>query len=190
MSMANPRKENALSLRATVEGFPLDPFIAGIALFLLLYGFVMVGSASLEIGARTYDNPFHLLTRHGVYLALSAMVALLTLAVPIAWWQKYDVVLLGVSFLLLVLVLVPGIGREVNGSTRWISLGAFSLQGSEFVKLFVMVYMAGYLVRRREEIETSMSGFAKPLVVLTLLVLLLLGQPDMEFSISSRLRTR
>jgi cell division protein FtsW len=80
--------------------------------------------------------------------------------------------------LLLMIVLVPGIGKEVNGATRWVALGPFSLQGSEFVKLFMMIYMAGYLVRRKEEIETSLFGFVKPLVLLMLIVFLLLGQPD------------
>jgi cell division protein FtsW len=157
---------------------PVDAMVAGITIFLLLYGLVMVGSASLEIGSKTYSNPFYLLTRHSIYLVLATGAAMVTLSVPIRLWQKYDAVLLGVSFLLLVAVLVPGIGKEVNGATRWISLGFFTLQGSEFVKLFVMIYMAGYLVRRKDEIESSLSGFAKPLVVLTLMVLLLLAQPD------------
>jgi cell division protein FtsW len=161
-----------------LTGFPVDPMIFGIALFLLLYGLVMVGSASLEIGVKTYGNPFFLLTRHGMYLLVSGAAALIAISVPIQSWQKYDAALLAVSFFLLMVVLVPGIGKEVNGATRWVALGPFSLQGSEFVKLFVMIYMAGYLVRRKEEIETSLSGFAKPLVVLTLIVLLLLGQPD------------
>ena len=159
-------------------GFPVDPLVFGIALFLLLYGLVMIGSASLEIGVKTYDNPFFLLTRHGLYLLVSGAAALIAISVPIQSWQKHDAALLAVSFLLLIVVLVPGIGKEVNGATRWVALGPISLQGSEFVKLFVMIYMAGYLVRRKEEIETSLSGFAKPLVVLMLIVLLLLGQPD------------
>ena len=157
---------------------PVDPVIAGIAVFLMLYGLVMVGSASMEVGAKTYGNVFHLLTRHGVYLLIAGLAAVLAISVPVQVWQRWDAGLLGFAFLLLVVVLLPGIGKEVNGSTRWIALGPFSLQGSEFVKLFVMIYMAGYLVRRAEEIETSLSGFAKPLVVLTLIVLLLLGQPD------------
>lgn len=161
-----------------VSGFPVDPLIFGIVVFLLLYGLVMVGSASLEIGVKTYENPFFLLTRHSIYLLASGAAALMTISVPIQSWQKYDVALLAVSFFLLMVVLVPGLGKEVNGASRWIALGPFSLQGSEFVKLFVMIYMAGYLVRRKDEIETSLSGFAKPLVVLTLIVLLLLGQPD------------
>lgn len=158
--------------------FPIDPVIAGIAVFLLLYGLIMVGSASMEVGAKTYGNAFHLLTRHGIYLVLAGLAAVLAISVPVQVWQRWDAGLLGFAFLLLVVVLLPGIGKEVNGSTRWIALGPFSLQGSEFVKLFVMIYMAGYLVRRAEEIETSLSGFAKPLVILTLIVLLLLGQPD------------
>ena len=161
-----------------LTGFPVDPLVLGIAVFLMLYGLVMIGSASLEIGVKTYGNPFFLLTRHSNYLLVSAAAALVAISVPIQRWQKYDAALLAVSFLLLMVVLVPGIGKEVNGATRWVALGPFSLQGSEFVKLFVMIYMAGYLVRRKEEIETSLSGFAKPLVVLTLIVFLLLGQPD------------
>lgn len=162
----------------TTLSCPVDPLLSGVALFLLLYGLVMVGSASLEIGARIYDNPFYLLTRHSIYLVISAGAAALALSVPISVWQRLDAVLLLMSFVLLVAVLVPGLGKEVNGAKRWISLGFFTLQGSEFVKLFVMIYVAGYLVRRKEEIESSLAGFAKPLIVLTLIVLLLLGQPD------------
>ena len=161
-----------------LAGFPVDPLAFGIVVFLILYGLVMIGSASLEIGVKTYSNPFFLLTRHSIYLLVSGAVALVAISVPIQRWQKYDAALLAISFLLLVIVLVPGVGKEVNGATRWVALGPFSLQGSEFVKLFVTIYMAGYLVRRKEEIETSLSGFAKPLVVLSLIVFLLLGQPD------------
>ncbi|MDG1231956.1 MAG: putative lipid II flippase FtsW [Pseudomonadales bacterium] len=161
-----------------LAGFPVDPLAFGIVVFLILYGLVMIGSASLEIGVKTYSNPFFLLTRHSLYLLVSGAVALVAISVPIQRWQKYDAALLAFSFLLLVIVLVPGVGKEVNGATRWVALGPFSLQGSEFVKLFVTIYMAGYLVRRKEEIETSLSGFAKPLVVLSLIVFLLLGQPD------------
>ena len=161
-----------------LTGFPVDPVAFGIVVFLILYGLVMIGSASLEIGVKTYSNPFFLLTRHSLYLLVSGAVALVAISVPIQRWQKYDVALLAISFFLLVIVLVPGVGKEVNGATRWVALGPFSLQGSEFVKLFVTIYMAGYLVRRKDEIETSLSGFAKPLVLLSLIVFLLLGQPD------------
>ena len=132
----------------------------------------------MEVGAKSYDNPLHLLTRHVIYLVLAGGAAVFTLGIPIASWERLGFVLLVLSFLLLIAVLVPGIGHEVNGSTRWIRFGGFSLQGSEFVKLFMVIYMAGYLVRRGEEIESSLSGFAKPLILLSLVSLLLLGQPD------------
>ncbi|MBT4161483.1 MAG: putative lipid II flippase FtsW [Gammaproteobacteria bacterium] len=175
MSMA--RKPTAVA-EVHEDGFPVDSMVAAITIFLLLYGLVMVGSASLEIGAKTYGDAFHLVYRHATYLLISAVAAVAAISVPIALWQKYDAALLFVSFGLLILVLIPGVGKEVNGATRWIAFGPFSLQGSEFVKLFVMIYMAGYLVRRKDEIETSLSGFVKPLLVLTAIVLLLLGQPD------------
>ena len=179
----NRLKKPAQSVAAGFERFPVHPVIAGIALFLLLYGLVMVGSASLEIGAKTYGNPWYLLVRHVIYLAIAGAAGLGVLCLPVAVWQKSGVALLGLSLLLLVAVLLPGIGREVNGATRWIPLGPFSLQGSEFVKLFVMVYLAGYLVRRSEEIKTSFSGFVRPLVVLAAITLLLLGQPDFGASL-------
>ena len=114
-----------------VGKFPVDPMITGIAVFLLLYGLIMVGSASMEVGAKTYGNAFHLLTRHSMYLVLSGIAAVVAISVPVHVWQRWDAGLLGFAFLLLVIVLIPGIGKEVNGSTRWIALGPFSLQGSE-----------------------------------------------------------
>ena len=157
---------------------PVDLVLAGTASLLLLFGLVMVGSASLEVGAKIYGNAFHLLNRHTIYLLVGLIAAVMTLAIPISIWQRFDVFFLGVAFFMLFLVLIPGVGKEVNGSIRWIPIGPFGLQGSEFAKLFILVYIAGYLVRRKEEIASSMSGFAKPLLVLMAVSLLLLGQPD------------
>ena len=120
--MSRAKKPVAAQL-SQAEGCPVDPLVAGIALFLLLYGLVMVGSASLEIGAKTYGNAFHLVTRHMVYLGISAVAAIAALSVPISVWQKYDTALLFVAFLLLALVLVPGIGKEVmvqHAGLRWV----------------------------------------------------------------------
>lgn len=175
MSMAMKSNQPAAVMNGTC---PVDLILAGVAAFLIVYGLVMVGSASLEVGAKTYGNAFHLFNRHVMYLGVSLVAAALVLAMPISVWQRFDVLMLGASFCLLILVLVPGVGREVNGSTRWIPLGPFGLQGSEFVKLFVIVYVAAYLVRRKVEVESSLSGFGKPLLVLSAIALLLLGQPD------------
>jgi cell division protein FtsW len=86
--------------------------------------------------------------------------------------------LLGFSLFLLTLVLLPGVGKEVNGSTRWISLGIFNLQVSEAVKLFLIIYIAGYLVRHGEAVRTSLWGFIKPMFMVGLAALLLLLEPD------------
>ena len=163
--------------------FPLDALISGMAVFLLIVGLIMVGSASTEVAARIYGDPLHLFIRHGVYLVISLGMGALALMVPIDFWQKIDWVLLLASFVLLVAVLIPGIGKTVNGSTRWISLGFFTVQGSEFVKFFSVVYIAGYLVRRRQDMHESMAGFVKPLALILLMVLLLLEQPDFGASV-------
>ena len=165
------------------KAFPLDPYVAGIASLLLFAGVLLVGSASTEVAARTYGSSLHLLIKHVVYLCISLAVAAGALMVPIRAWQRLDMGLLLVSFVLLIAVLVPGIGHKVNGSTRWISLGFFTVQGSEFVKFFSAVYIAGYLVRRKEEVLTTVSAFVQPLVVLGLMVGLLLMQPDFGASV-------
>ncbi len=157
---------------------PVDPVIAGIAVFLLLYGLVMVGSASLEESVKNYAQPFYYLVRHAAYLTLSLAAATLVICIPIRVWQRLDLILLGLAIFLLLLVLVPGLGLEAKGATRWLPVGSFTIQGSEFVKLFVIFYLAGYLVRRQEAVETSGTGFLQPLLVLAMIALLLLGQPD------------
>ena len=100
------------------------------------------------------------------------------LSLPIRVWRKLDWLCLAAAFILLIAVLIPGVGRQVNGSTRWISFGLFSLQGSEFVKLFSIVFIAGYLSRRRDEVQTTIFGLVKPLGIVLLLSILLLKQPD------------
>ncbi|MEX0943515.1 MAG: FtsW/RodA/SpoVE family cell cycle protein, partial [Pseudomonadales bacterium] len=174
--MANPI--SARQIATPVRSWPVDPVIAVTFLSLMLTGLVMVASASTEISAQMYGSPFYMLIKHGVYMGVALAAGAAMLMVPVRFWQRLDWLLLLVSFALLIAVLVPGIGKEVNGSTRWISFGAFSLQGSEFIKLFVLVYIAGYLVRHKEEIATRLSSFIKPLVLVMALVALLLQQPD------------
>jgi cell division protein FtsW len=157
---------------------PVDAFLLIVVIVLIAIGIVMVASASSEISNRMYGSPFYLLTKHMAFLAISLVVACSILLVPIRLWHKADWFLLIMSFVLLLAVLIPGIGREVNGSIRWIPLGWFSIQSSEFVKLFVIVYVSGYLVRRKEQLLNQWIGFAKPFVLLSAVVLLLLIEPD------------
>ena len=142
----------------------LDLFLLGATAALLAVGLVMVASASLHLGER-YGDPFHFVDRHLIALVLGLAAAWTVSRIPTHWWQKSSTALYFVGLLLLALVLVPGLGKEVNGATRWIALAGFNLQTSEFMKLFVVLYMAGYLVRRQLEVALSFWGFVKPLVL-------------------------
>jgi cell division protein FtsW len=172
-----------IALNQSQMSYPLDRLVSAAVVVLLLYGLIMVGSASTDVSARTYGEPFHLALKHGAYVFISLGAGVVALMIPTRSWQQIDWLLLILSFALLIAVLIPGIGKTVNGSTRWISLGFFTLQGSEFVKLFSIVYIAGYLVRRKEDIHQSMAGFVKPLMLIGLMVLLLLEQPDFGASV-------
>ncbi len=156
-----------------VDG-PLLMLTCGLALF----GWMMITSASLDYAAQTHGDGFALMMRHGIYLGLGVAVYALMLHLPLAFWYRVSAPLLLAGLALLVLVLVPGIGREINGSWRWISLGFITLQPSEAMKLVLVIYVAGYLVRRQDEVRTSWAGFLKPLLVVALVTSLLLAQPD------------
>jgi cell division protein FtsW len=153
----------------------LDYWVLFAACALLGLGLVMVTSATLH---RIADAPFYFLNRHLIALVLGLSAATLVFLTPVRYWQKSGATLFVVGLVLLLLVLVPGVGREANGATRWIPLGAFNLQSSEFMKLFLVLYLAGYLVRRQEEVATSVWGFMKPLALLLLASGLIMLQPD------------
>lgn len=158
-----------------------DQILVWSAILLLSLGLVMVYSASIaitEAGRGTGGYAAHFLMRHGVYLLIGILVGLIAFQVPMPIWQKYSFYLLLFGVLLLVLVLIPGIGREVNGSRRWLSLPVVSLQPSEFVKLFVVIYAADYTTRKRVHLDNFRKGFFPMLVVMSVIGLLLLKEPD------------
>ena len=160
------------------RGLDLDfPLLAG-CLALLGLGLVMIASASTEVAAVNVGSPLYYMLRHLVYLVIGLGAAAVVLLIPLETWQRLSGMALLAAFALLVLVLVPGIGREVNGSMRWIGFGAFNVQPSEIAKLFVVIYLAGYLVRRQAEVRESWAGFFKPFVVLLPMAGLLLLEPD------------
>jgi cell division protein FtsW len=147
-------------------------------LLLLGFGFVMVASASMSIADRIFDAPFHFVTRHALALGLALAAGVLVFSVPLGSWEKSGAALFFVGLILLTLVLVPGIGRTVNGATRWIPLGPLNIQSSELMKFFAVIYVSGYLVRRREEVATRLSGFLKPMILMVIASALIMRQPD------------
>jgi len=159
-------------------GSPIDLTVLLAATGLLLFGFIMVTSASSEVAARNYGHPLYLAIKHGIFLVLGGLGLLSALVLPIRVWQRLGWALYALSIALLVLVMIPGIGHEVNGATRWIPLGFFTLQGSEFVKLFTVVFLAAYLAKPGAKFQDKLSAYLLPLGLTGILVGLLLLQPD------------
>lgn len=159
----------------TPSVYHLPLVLVAVALFSI--GFVIVTSASMPIAERLYDNPFHFAIRHAVYIGLALISAMIVFNIPMQVWRKTNTYLLFAAFLLLVVVLL--IGNSVNGAKRWIGVGPITIQAAEPAKLFFFCYLAGYLVRRHEQVIEHVKGFLKPLCVFFVLATLLLLQPDL-----------
>lgn len=158
--------------------FDMDmPLLVG-ALCLLGLGIVMVTSSSMEVAAGQLGNPLYYMIRQVIYLIIGLGALLVVLSIPVALWEQFRFPLLFLGFALLVAVLIPGIGREVNGSWRWIAIGPFNIQPSELAKLFAVVFLAGYLVQRQKEVKEEWFGFIKPFMVLGPMAWLLIIEPD------------
>jgi len=148
------------------------------AMLLLGIGLVMVASSSIEIADRATGDPLYYFKRQFVFAVMGIMGAVALTRIRLTHWENSGMMILFLMVALLVLVLIPGLGRTVNGSTRWLALGPFGLQVSEIVKLLLIVYLAGYVVRQGKQIRESFIGFLKPMLVLVVLFTLLLLEPD------------
>ena len=155
-----------------------DPILLGLGLALLAVGLVAIASASIEYGDWHFGNPWHHTLRHSIYLVLAGCTAAVAYRVPIDVWQRTSPWWLLAAFALLMLVLIPGVGRNVNGSQRWLPLGPFTVQPSEIAKFALVLYTAGFLVRHGDSVRQHWEGMAKPVGVLGLVGLLLLLEPD------------
>lgn len=158
--------------------FAFDMPLLVTACALLGLGLVMVSSASMEVAAGQLGNPFYYMIRQMIYLVIAVAALFCALCVPMWVWERSRFLLLSLGVILLVAVLVPGIGREVNGSWRWIALGPINIQPSELAKLFAVVFLAGYLVHRQTEVQEHWLGFVKPFMVLGPMAVLLMLEPD------------
>jgi len=152
-----------------------------VSLILLGIGLVMVYSSSVDIAAASklsnYENYYYLL-RQFIFITLGFFIGYICFLIPIYFWQKMAPFLFIMGLVLLILVLVPGIGREVNGSQRWISLGFTNFQPSEVVKLFTIMYASDYVLRKSKQMRTIMKGFLPMLGVIVFTGFLLLLEPD------------
>ena len=141
----------------------LDPVLTIVFISLLSIGLIMVASSSISVADRNFANPFYYFQRQSLFVFMGVVAALTVFKIRLAQWEKSSMALLIFALLLLVLVLVPGLGKTVNGSTRWLPLGIINLQVSELTKLFLVIYVSGYLVRHGDAVRNSLSGFLKPL---------------------------
>jgi cell division protein FtsW len=146
-------------------------------------GLVMVSSASMVVGETRYDSTFYFLFRHLVWMVGGLVAGMIAMNIPVERLQKNVLLLLLISFALLVIVLIPGIGKRINGSMRWIGVGPLTMQPSEAAKFAVVLYMASYLVRRQDVVRSQWRGFITPMAVVFLGVFLLLLEPDFGASV-------
>jgi cell division protein FtsW len=167
-SPASPRAELDLSLFWSV-------------VLLLSIGLVMVYSASIAMAEAEKMSGYRMsyfLIRHAIYLALGVVAAFVAFQIPVSAWQKFAPALFIVGVLLLVIVLIPGLGRKVNGSQRWISLGFMTMQPSELMKFFAVLYAADYTVRKAAFMHDFKKGFLPMFSVMAFAGGLLLVEPD------------
>ncbi|RLA32182.1 MAG: putative lipid II flippase FtsW [Gammaproteobacteria bacterium] len=155
-----------------------DFWLLGLALALLGLGLVMVASASMSLADSRQGQPLYFLWRQLAHAAIGMLAGWVVYRTPVAFWERHGGSLLLIGYLLLALVLVPGIGREVNGAMRWLNLGVMTLQPSELMKLLAVIFIAGYMVRRRHEVQGALWGFVKPMLLLGFGSVLLLMEPD------------
>lgn len=156
----------------------LDPWILASSISLVLIGLLMVASSSMVISERQFDTPFHFLFHQCAYLVLGIIFGVFAFRLTMEQWRALGTYLFIACLFLLVLVLLPGVGHRINGSMRWLGFGVFTLQVSELAKFSVILYLAGYMVRRDEEIKTRLFGFIKPMFLLSIISFLLLLEPD------------
>ncbi len=162
------------------EGY--DLIIMLMVITLACFGVVMVYSSSSIMAAKKFHDGFYFLKRQGIYTLLGAGAMIWAMRVDYHVWKKYAVPILIGCLILLVAVLIPGIGDSAGGSSRWIRLPGFSFQPSEMAKIAFIMYMAYSLDKKQDKVRFFSTGFLPYMVVLAVMLLLLLKQPDLGSS--------
>ena len=156
----------------------IDPVLFGIALTLLLGGMVILASASISIADNATNDPFYYVSRQAIAALIGLMAGFACLFIPMRFWSNVGPLMLLLGLALLLVVLLPGVGYTVNGSTRWLRFGFINLQVSEPARLCLIIYLAGYLVRQNKSVREQFTGFLRPMLVLSLACAMLLAEPD------------
>ena len=176
MALAAQQARRVAADEARIPRF--DYWLVASVIVLTTIGLVMVSSASITFADREIGQPFYYAFRQLVFIGVGVLAGLMLFKVRLVDLERLGMLLLLSAFALLLLVLVPGIGIEVNGASRWVSAGLFRMQVSEPAKLLFIIYLARYLARHGEEVRSHISGFIKPVGLLAIAALLLLLEPD------------
>ncbi len=155
-----------------------DRWLLASVIAVMLMGLMMVYSASIVVSEKMFNEPYYFLLKQSVFLVVGIGIAIFLLRVEMVQWEKTSPILLFVTVILLTLVLIPGVGHQVNGSRRWLGVGGIGFQVSELAKFVVILFLARYLVRHQEVLQKQVSSFLKPLLLLGLIAALLLKEPD------------
>ncbi len=162
---------------------PFDPLLLGCVLILLTVSLLMVASASMSISAVRYGDAYRIIGHWVVYVPLGLGLLWLVARIDVDWWRSMVMPIMGMALLLMLLVLIPGVGSEINGARRWYSLFGLTLQPVEIIKPVVVIYMAYYMAAFPDRLRRFSTGLAPMMVVLGMVVLLLLLQPDFGSSV-------
>lgn len=169
---------NQLSLPLPRARYGLDTWLSLAAAILLVWGLVMVASASVAQAEKLTGQPFYFFWRQLLFIALGLGAGFAMYCVPMKQWETSGPWLVAFAIFLLILVLIPGIGVKVNSARRWIDLGLFRLQASEPARLALILFLAGYITRRQIELQNGFKGLMMPLLLLLIPCGLLLLEPD------------
>ncbi|MGH8446700.1 MAG: putative lipid II flippase FtsW [Solimonas sp.] len=172
-----------MSATAASWGIPrarygLDGWLCGAIAVLLIWGLIMVASASVAQAEKLTGDPFHFFYRQLLFMVLGGGIGFTMYCVPMEQWQRSSTWLYVFAIGLLIFVLIPGIGIKVNAARRWIDLGLFRLQASEPARLALIIYIASYITRRQQQLQSGFKGLAMPLIAVMIPSLLLLMEPD------------
>lgn len=177
MSKANFRANFSAGLIADSHA-RLDSLLLGAIISLLGLGLIMVTSASIAIAHRNIGQAFYYTFHQSISMAAGLIGAFFVCSMPIKIWYRLAAFMMLLGLGSLICVLIPGIGRVVNGSARWINLGFTAIQVSEFCKLAVVIYLASYVVRHNQALKQTIWGFLRPMLLLSLVGALLVLEPD------------
>ncbi len=169
---------NTLMLRPTLQGRYTDHWLLGAGGLLLVFGLIMVASASVAVAERQTGDMLYYFRRQLAFAGLGLIATAAMYSIPMRYWSRAGFALLGFGLLLLVLVLIPGIGHEVNGARRWLDLGPVNLQASEVARLCIILYLASYVTRHRAQVQTRIRGLLRPVLPLGVAAVLLLVEAD------------